>query len=400
MRFAFKVALRYLGSNPLQTSLLLLGVALAVVAFVFITALIRGLAIFLVAQTTGQISQITLEPPARVARVLVEGNALPDRPVSTAQRLQIRDWQRALDIAGKQREVIAARPIITGNVFLLRGEAAATVAVQGVRPDDLDAITQVSSKIIAGRARIGGGEILIGARLAEDLGLRLGRPVTLRSDRGGQRLFSIAGIYETGIGSLDERVAIMSLDSARPLFDLPTGVTAIEIKVTDPNLAIGIAARLKELTGLKSTPWQEKNRSLQGALEGQGRTGSLIQLFALISIIIGVASALLLSSYRRRSEIGIMRSFGVSKTFVMVIFVSQGVMIGAIGAAIGCGLGYFFVTQLATIKDATGDQILPVVPSEGGYLAAFVLTTIGAALASILPARAAASIDPIEAIQQ
>jgi lipoprotein-releasing system permease protein len=400
MRFAFKVALRYLGSNPLQTSLLLLGVALAVVAFVFITALIRGLAIFLVAQTTGQISQITLEPPARVAGVLVDGNALPDRPVSTAQRLQIRDWQRALDIVGKQREVIAARPIITGNVFLLRGEAAATVAVQGVRPDDLDAITQVSSKIIAGRARIGGGEILIGARLAEDLGLRLGRPVTLRSDRGGQRLFSIAGIYETGIGSLDERVAIMSLDSARPLFDLPTGVTAIEIKVTDPNLAIGIAARLKELTGLKSTPWQEKNRSLQGALEGQGRTGSLIQLFALISIIIGVASALLLSSYRRRSEIGIMRSFGVSKTFVMVIFVSQGVMIGAIGAAIGCGLGYFFVTQLATIKDATGDQILPVVPSEGGYLAAFVLTTIGAALASILPARAAASIDPIEAIQQ
>jgi lipoprotein-releasing system permease protein len=400
MRFAFKVALRYLGSNPLQTSLLLLGVALAVVAFVFITALIRGLAIFLVAQTTGQISQITLEPPARVARVLVEGNALPDRPVSTAQRLQIRNWQRALDIVGKQREVIAARPIITGNVFLLRGEAAATVSVQGVRPDDLDAITQVSSKIIAGRARIGGGEILIGARLAEDLGLRLGRPVTLRSDRGGQRLFSIAGIYETGIGSLDERVAIMSLDSARPLFDLPTGVTAIEIKVTDPSMAIGIAARLKELTGLKSTPWQEKNRSLQGALEGQGRTGSLIQLFALISIIIGVASALLLSSYRRRSEIGIMRSFGVSKTFVMVIFVSQGVLIGAIGAAIGCGLGYFFVTQLASIKDATGAQILPVVPSEGGYLAAFILTTIGAALASILPARAAASIDPIEAIQQ
>ena len=91
MRFAVKVALRYLGSNPLQSGLLLLGVALAVVAFVFITSLIRGLALFLIAQTTGQISHITLEPPARIARVLIDGNILPDRPVSTAQRLQIRD---------------------------------------------------------------------------------------------------------------------------------------------------------------------------------------------------------------------------------------------------------------------------------------------------------------------
>lgn len=400
MRFAVKVALRYLASSPLQTGLLLMGVALAVVAFVFITSLIRGLAIFLVAQTTGQISHINIEPPARIARVLLDGTSLVDQPVSTAQRLQIRNWKEVIDTVKQNPAVVAVRPIITGNVFLLRGEAAASVAVQGIRPDDLDAISDISSKIVEGRARIGGGEILIGTRLARDLGLRLGRPVTLRSDRGGQRLFSIAGIYETGIGSLDERVAIMSLDSARPLFDLPTGVTAIEVKIRDPNDAIDLAETVATLTGLKVTPWQEKNRSLQSALQGQGRTGSLIQLFALISIIIGVASALLLSSYRRRSEIGIMRSFGVSKSFVMVIFVSQGILIGAIGAALGCALGFFFVTQLATLKEASGEQILPVVPSEGGYLAAFVLTTIGATLASILPARSAASIDPVEAIQQ
>jgi lipoprotein-releasing system permease protein len=400
MRFALKVALRYLGSNPLQSGLLLLGVALAVVAFVFITALIQGLALFLIAQTTGQISHINLEPPTRVARILVDGTTLTERPVSSGQRLQIRHWQRALAIIAREPDVIAARPIITGNVFLLRGEAAATVSVQGLRPDELDAISSISSKIIAGRARIGGGEILIGARLAEDLGLRLGRPVTLRSDRGGQRLFSIAGIYETGIGSLDERVAIMSLESAKPLFDLPTGVTAIEIKLSDPNLAVDLATQLGQQTDLKATPWQEKNRSLQSALTAQGRTGMLIQSFALISIIIGVSSALLLSSYRRRAEIGIMRSFGVSRGFVMVIFVAQGVMIGAIGAGLGCGLGFFFVSQLASIKDATGAQILPVAPFEGGYAAAFILTTLGAALASILPARAAASIDPLEAIQQ
>jgi lipoprotein-releasing system permease protein len=400
MRFAVKVAWRYLTSNLGQTSLLVAGVALGVLVFVFITALIRGLAIFLVAETTGQISQVTLEPPVRIARILIEGPVAAAQPVSTGQRLQVRNWQSVYDTVRADKDVVAARPIITGNVFLLRGEAAATVSIQGIRPEELDSITSISSKIVEGRADIRGGEVLIGRRLADDLGLRLGRPVTLRSDRGGQRLFAIAGIFETGLGSLDERVAIMSMDAARPLFDLPTGVSAIETKLSDPNLALDVAARLRTQTGLKVTAWQEKNRSLQSALDGQGRTGSLIQIFALISIIIGVASALLLSSYRRRAEIGIMRSFGVSKAFVAVVFVAQGVLVGAVGAAIGCALGYGFVVQLANIKDATGDQILPVVPSEGGYVAAFVLTTLGAAIASLLPARAAASIDPVEAIQQ
>jgi lipoprotein-releasing system permease protein len=400
MRFAITVALRYLGSNPLQSGLLISGVALGVLVFTFITALIRGLAIFLVAETTGQISHVTLEPPPRAARVLVAGEVLASRPVSTAQRLQIRQWQSALDLARDRPETLAARPIITGNVFLARGEAATTVAVQGVEPDDLDAISKIGPKVVEGRGRIGGGEILIGRRLADDLGLRLGRPVTLRSDRGGQRLFSIAGIYETGVGSLDERVAIMSLDAARPLFDLESGVTAIEIKLRNPDDAPAVAAALARATGLKATAWQEKNRQLQSALEGQGRTGSLIQIFALVSIIIGVASALLLSAYRRRAEVGIMRSFGVSRGFVVTVFVSQGIMVGAIGAAIGCALGFGFTTLLTGIKDAAGEQVLPVVPREGGYVAAFVLTTIGAALASLLPARDAASIDPVEAIQQ
>lgn len=400
MRFAVKVAIRYMLSSPGQTGLLVAGVGLGVLVFVFITALIRGLAIFLVAETTGQIAHVTLEPPVRAARVLVEGPALAAQPVSTAQRLQIREWQKALTLAQAQPETAAARVVISGNAFLARGEAATAVAVQGVEPEAIDAIARISPKIVEGRARLGSGEALIGRGLANDLGLRLGRPLTLRSDRGTERLLTIAGIFETGVGSLDERVVIVSLSAARPLFDLPNGASSIEIRLKDPDTAPAVALRLGAATGLKSTPWQEKNRSLQSALEGQGRTGSLIQIFALVSIIIGVSSALLLSAYRRRPEIGIMRSFGVSRGFVATVFITQGIIIGAVGAGTGCLLGFGFVSLLAGIKDAGGEQILPVVPSEGGYLAAFILTTLGAALAAALPARDASRIDPVEAIQQ
>jgi len=68
--FAFLVARRYLGSNPWQTALLIAGVALGVTAFVFITALIEGLAVRLTDDVTAKSAHVSVEPADRVARVL------------------------------------------------------------------------------------------------------------------------------------------------------------------------------------------------------------------------------------------------------------------------------------------------------------------------------------------
>ena len=68
--FAFTVARRYLLSNPLQTALLVAGVALGVTIFVFITALIQGLAITLTDRVTANSAHVSLQPDTRRARVL------------------------------------------------------------------------------------------------------------------------------------------------------------------------------------------------------------------------------------------------------------------------------------------------------------------------------------------
>ena len=92
--FAFTVARRYLFSNPAQTALLISGVALGVMAFVFITALIGGLAIRLTDDVTANSAHITLEPETRIARVLPSPDAelAPVAIISTFQRRQIRAW--------------------------------------------------------------------------------------------------------------------------------------------------------------------------------------------------------------------------------------------------------------------------------------------------------------------
>ncbi len=400
--FAFHVARRYLLSNPSQTLLLIAGVAVGVTVFVFITALIAGLAVRLTEQVTGNGAHISLESPTRVARVL----AGPDLPVesvalvSTFQRKQIRNWPMILELLRANPSVSAISPQISGSAVLVKSEAVTSVSIIGVEPQGIDAISEITPKIIEGDGDLGADGLLIGVRLAGDLGLSAGQSVLLRTERGVERQLTIKGVFRTGVQSLDERIAFLSLQTARPLFVLPEGVTNIEIKLKAPEDARAVARFLADATGLRATPWQEKNVNLEDALVAQGRTGTMIQVFSLISIIIGIASALVLSAYRRRSEIGIMRAFGVPGGFILRVFLLQGLLIGLIGALIGCATGYGLCLWLEGITNAEGVPVLPIAPAQGGYVAALVLTTLGAVVASILPARSASRVDPLEAIQQ
>jgi len=400
--FAFAVARRYLFSNPAQTALLIAGVALGVTAFVFITALIQGLAVRLTDDVTANSAHVSLEPLTRVARVLPSPDAEVESVaiVSTFQRRQIRAWASTVALLRSQSSVSAISPQISGSAFLVKGEAVAPVAVTALDASELDAISPISTEIISGEASLGADGILIGARLAETLGLSAGQPVLFRTDRGVDRLLTVRGIFQTGLQSLDERVAYLSIQTARPLFLLPEGVTNIEVKLVDPGAARDFAAFLTEATGLRAISWQEKNANLEGALTAQAQTGTLIQVFSLISVLIGIASALSLSANRRRGEIGIMRAFGVSRRFIAGVFVLQGLLIGMVGAALGCLSGFALCSWLATLTKPDGSMVLPIAPNDGGYVAVFVLTTLGAVLASVIPARSAARLDPLEAIQQ
>lgn len=399
--FAFKVARRYLLSQPSQTVLLIAGVALGVTVFIFITALIAGLAVRLTDQVTGNSAHVSLQPPTRVARVIT-GPTLPVEAValvSTFQRKQIREWPMVVDLIRTNPEVSAISPQITGSAFLVKAEAVAPVSIVAVEPQAVNAISQITTRMVSGDGQLTANGLLIGARMAEDLGLTAGQSILLRTDRGVERQLTVDGVFKTGLQSLDERVAFMSLQTARPLFVLPDGITNIEIKLRAPEKARAMARYLGEATGLRATPWQEKNESLEAALQAQSQTGIMIQLFSLISITIGIASALLLSAYRRRSEVGIMRAFGVSSGFIVWVFLLQGLIIGLVGALVGCACGYGLCRLLAGMAPAGGGG-LPIAPEQGGYVAVVILTTLSAAIASILPARAAGKVDPLEAIQQ
>ncbi len=400
MRYAAKIAVRHLLSTPGQTALLILGVAFGVGVFIFMSALIGGLATLLTQRTVGNIPHIILEMPDRDP-----GGLLPGRTAQLvvqkdlSRRDQIMIWEPAVRLIDGTAGVTAVSPEIRGSAFVQRSQAIAPVGIIGMQPDKVSSIADVGRAIVAGSDALPPDGVLIGQTLADDLGLRVGQIFQVRSDRGRTRSFRIGGIFALGIASADRQAVYMNFRTARALFDLPTGISRIEVKVKRPEAAPAIADRLRRATGLKTTPWTEENEQLFEALAAQARTGTIIKAFALITIVIGIASAMLLSIVRRRSEIGIMRAMGASRRLVLGIFVLEGTLIGLVGAVAGAlfaALALSFFPPLETVQGGG----LPIDRTQGDYLVAVTLTAMAAALASVLSARRATQIDPVEAIGQ
>lgn len=400
MRYAAKIAFRHFLSNPAQTTLLITGVALGVTVFIFMSALIGGLAQLLTLRTVGSIPHVTLEMHERTPGLI---GPVDDAQVAVqkdlSRRQQIAIWQPFISQIESMSGVTAVSPQIRGSAFLIRGQAIAAVGVLGVMPDKLSAIADVTSTIIAGTATLPSDGILIGWKLADDLGLHVGQTILVRSDRQRERSFRINGIFSLGIASADRQTVFMNFTTARALFDLPSGVSRIELKVAPVAEAPRVAELLERATGLKVTSWTDENSQLFEALDAQGRTGAIIKVFALLTIMIGIASAMLLSVMRRRSEIGIMRAAGVRRLFIVQVFVLEGTLIGAVGSVAGALLAWAALARFPPIAQVQGGG-LPIDLAQGGFVLAVVLTTFAAALASILPAQRAARIDPVEAIGQ
>jgi len=404
MFYALKIATRYLMASKAQTALLVFGVAIGVFIFIFMSALIGGLAEFIMMRTAGDMAHITIQAePVDPALLLADdGRTILLAQETTSQATAVlMDTPALVPLIEALPGVIGTSQQINGSGFLTRGAQVTQVSINGLEPGRESVIANLASYITEGTANLGAGGVLLGKTLADDMDLALGQTVRLQSSSGIDALLTITGIYEMGSGGPDRRQAYVSLATARTLFKMPQGVTRVEIKLADLYAADALAPRIRALTGLDAKSWTEQAAQLLEALQAQAQTGYILKAFALLTIIIGVASALLLSTYRRRPEIGIMRAMGAGRWFVMVVFVSQGALIGLMGGLFGAAAGYGVLLAFpARDSFGPGQSGLPIDIAQGAYGLAILLTTLGAILASILPARAAARLDPVTAIGQ
>lgn len=392
------IAMRFLRQGRAQTLLILFGIAVGVAVIVFVTALIAGLQDNIIERTLGTQSHVRVEAPREVNRVAPAApgtlQLLLEDPRPQALR-PINNWLQVVGVLDRLPGVIAVSPIVSGPAFGRRGEAVESVALVGVDLDRYLQVIPLHESMVEGRLDVGSGNAVIGSKLAEDLGLRVGGKLRLQAGDGGDVVVNVAGIFALGVRELDARYVYVDLKQAQSLLGLPGGVTVIDMTVEDLFAADRMAGRVDGLTGLQAESWMETNAQLMNALRSQSMSTNMISFFVAISVALGIASVLAVSVAQRTREIGILRAMGTRRPQMLRVFLVQGAVLGMAGSAIGALSGFGLVWAFNNLGPGLFDVPLPptLVP------AAMALATIAGVGAAMVPASRASRLDPVEAIR-
>ena len=439
MRFELFIATRYLRAKRRQafigiiTGISIAGVAAGVASLVVALAINNGFRQDLQQRLLGSTSHISLQ------RVADDG---------------IKDWPALMDRLAKQPHVVAAAPAIFEQVLISRGPRARGAVLKGMIPryerhvgdllnsvkegsatpledEDEDnvarapspaqpesaASTAIPDSLAAVQQRVAAmPPIVIGQDMADNLGAKVGDSVLVTSPQGEltpfgmvpkYNRFKVVGIFNSGFFDYDSSWAFARLSDSQKLFGLGDLISVIEFKVDDIYKAAEISHHLEDAAGkgFMAQNWEEQNKALFHAL----RLERLVT-FITIGLIVFVAAlniliSLIMMVMEKTKDIAVLMSMGTRRAQVRNLFMAQGVLIGAIGTAIGLVLGYaisyagghYHIISLS--PEVYSIDYVPFAPRvvDGVTVA---LVAIGVSfVATLYPSWSAARILPAEALR-
>ena len=343
----------------------------------------------------------------------------------------LQDWPRAVELARSDPRVLGAAPYVEGEA-MLQGAGVQGAMLRGVLPEREGEVSQVGESMRRGSLdalRAGEFNIVLGSELALWLGVDVGDRVTayvpeFRSTPIGSlpqlRRFTVAGIFEVGMGEYDRGMALIHLSDAQRLLRMQDGVSGVRLKLVDMLRAWEVARDLGDVLAAEMgdvyrvRDWTREHSNFFRAI----RTEKTV-MFIILSLIVAVAAFNLVSSLvmlvtDKQSDIAILRTLGMTPRQVMAAFVVQGSLIGFVGIVAGLIGGVLLTLNLSSVVQALertfGFEALPsdVYYISGGIptllqredvlsiaVIAFVLCT----LATIYPAWRASRVDPAAALR-
>ena len=318
--------------------------------------------------------------------------------------------------------VVGAAPAILGKALVSGPAGQAFMSIKGI-----DADLEPSVTAIAGAMRSGSVEalapqsgedidgVLLGSDLAAKLGAAAGDSIQLVTPEGTvtpfgmaypPRRLRVAGTFTLGLYEVDSTFGMVSIDVAKRLLrrDEPD---LMQLRVADIYAAPAIAGLVTSTLGSEYTSqdWAMMNQSLFSALWLEKVAVSLAIGLIVMVAALNIVTSLILLVMEKHRDIAILKTMGASARSITAIFVSQSLIIGVVGTAIGASAGYGLSTILDRYKvirvSAEVYQItyLPFTVLLGDFVLVVVSAVLICLVATIYPSRQAARLDPAQALR-
>lgn len=407
MNFEFLIALRYIFALRKQSFIAVIslfavcGVALGVAALIVVIGVMNGF--------TKDLRDKILGVNAHVIVSAFTGG--------------IHEHQALAEICRQVPGVTGATPFVYSEVMLSASGGVKGVVLRGIEPSTADQVLSLTKDMVSGSVNDleeldGMPGVVIGAEMAKRLGLGVGSTVNLLSPTGTQsavgftpkvRLFKVAGIFRTGMYEYDATLGYVTVDAARNLLGFKEDiVSGLEVRLADVYKADEVSEALR--VKLHDYPvyvrnWQEMNANLFAALELEKTAMFIILAMIVLVGSFSIVTMLVMLVMQKTKDIAVLMSLGADEGMIRRIFMYQGSFIGAVGTALGYGIGIpvaLLLKKYQFIKlpsDVYPVDYLPV------RLELLDMTLIGVAalalcfLSTLYPARRAAALKPSDALR-
>ncbi|MDZ4178875.1 MAG: ABC transporter permease [Coriobacteriia bacterium] len=380
----FRLVLRNLFGSRSRFLLTLTGITLGITALVVMMSLGSGLRAQIDKQAADLGANLVVTPKGWCAYEQVKvlsGTQLPDAiPAEELTKIE-------------QLDGISTIPYLTVG-SAINNEP---VPVTGIRMEDT-----VSAKgwtLADGKPPIAGERtILAGSAIAESFELALGDTVVLRGTE-----FTVAGKLEPS-GTADDGVLFIPLDVAQEVYETDGRVSFVAIQVDDITQVELAAQRIADAANVAVVSDRQLLASVLSVVNTVGTTLRVIAAVAVLTAAFGIINTMLMATFERRREIGILKSIGSSNARIFRLFMAEAAAYGLIGGIVGLVIGSVasrVITPYIAQNEFTafvGGARVDAIPPLADMAIILGGSVVVATLAGLYPAWRAARLTPVEAI--
>ncbi len=421
--FSLFLALRYLKPKRTFVSVITLisivGVTLGIMVLILVMSVMTGFERELQRKVLG------FEP-----HVVVMGGVL-------------RDWREMVKTIEGLPDVDGVAPFVQGPVIVEFQNQRKTPIMRGIDPDKERKLTEVADHMLAGEFDLNGDNCVVGADFARDYGLMVGDVLTIYSPENVEAVLAkldsleasgssdrenleeikrivtpteltVTGIFQSGRYAYDSQYMLVPLYVGQEIYGLGDDVHGLGVEATDPFLAETVKREIMSAVGpvVTTLTWIDLNRQLFEAVATERTVMFFLLMFIVLVAAFGIMNTLITVTVQKTREIGIIKALGAPTRQIMGVFLAQGMVVGFFGAITGLASGILviqFRNDLLRFLGTMGINVFPPSIYEFQEIPAEVVTSdvviicvsafVVCSLAALVPAYAAARLDPVKALR-